>query len=85
MILASINVTDSPDQQVGYYFEDSGPRVWFRARGVRLEENDLQPDKPIPDDDTDLFLHLSVHEASALSTLLDQSILECLGARGKAN
>jgi hypothetical protein len=82
MIHARLDLSKSRSTAVGTFTPDGvTAEVWFMAEGVTVpnEADEIEPGKD------SLMLCLSLSDAFALSTLLDQSIVACINSRGRVN
>jgi hypothetical protein len=84
VISAKVDLSKSRSTAVGTFHSPDGPQVWFCAEGVSVPD-EPGPIEPGTENEESLLLCLSLADAAALSTLLDQSILACMNARGRSN
>ena len=85
MIHARLDLSQSRSTAVGTFNPDGrGPQIWFMAEGIRVPD-EPGPIEPGTENEESLLLCLSVADAVALSTLLDQTTLSLLGDRKRAN
>jgi hypothetical protein len=85
MIHARIDLSGARAKSVGTFNPDGkSPEVWFMADGVIVPEaSDTGSD--VESEEECLLLCLSMADAAALSTLLQQSILACINGQGRVN
>ena len=69
---------------MGMFHGSEGPQIWFCAEGVTVPD-EPGPIEPGTENEEGLLLCLTLSDAAALSTLLDQSVLACINSRGRAN
>ncbi len=73
------------EKTVGVFYPDGKvPEIWFMVEGLTVPEEPGEIE-PGTENEESLLLCLSVADAVALSTLLDQTTLTLLGDRKRAN
>jgi hypothetical protein len=84
VIHARLDLSKSRSTAVGSFHGCEGPQIWFCAEGVTVPD-EPGPIEPGTENEESLLLCLTLSDAAALSTLLDQSVLACINLRGRAN
>lgn len=85
MIHTRIDLSAARDKSIGTFNPDgTSPQIWFMAEGVTVPEEPSEIE-PETEKEESLLLCLSMADAAALSTLLQQSILACINGQGRVN